>query len=162
GGIVMGTLQIFGGVISAFGAGKSQKQTSKLKGTQTSEVKSLDANATNPDISTNAKVDIEKSIELKDIEYNKDKWQAIGSTFGSAGGLANSIAAIVNAHHQAEAKDADIGSTIQDAIMEVLRKMQDEGSNEFKQLLQFISTLLQMLHELQQNASSTEKTIVQA
>lgn len=144
GTIVMGSLQVIGGTISAIAAGYNGSKLNKL----------ASAGAKSDNLSGNPK--------FQKIIKDGELWANIGQATGYVGQVANGIAGIINAHFQAEAKDADIDSTIQDAIMEVLRKMQDEGSNEFKQLLQFISTLLQMLHELQQNASSTEKTIVQA
>ena len=142
GSIVMGTLQVIGGAVSAASAahtGHEIKTNFVGRGTE-------GALAGNPEF--------QKIIKTGELLDN------IGKAVGYSGQLANGIAGIINAQYQSKAKDADIDSAIQDALMEVLRKMQDEGSNEFKQLIQFVSTLLQMLQELQRNASSTEQTIV--
>ena len=169
GGIVSGALQAAGGAFSLVGSGKTQSQTPKVEGNQKTSLSTQSQSATeNAGTSTHNKalsdssVEIAKKSEEKVIEFDDGKMKAIGEIFKSSGGIFNSIATIISADFQAKAKGADIDSAIQDALMEVLRKMQDEGSNEFKQLIQFISTLLQMLHELQQNASSTEQTIVRA
>lgn len=186
GGIVSGALQAAGGAFSLVGSSKTQSQTSKVEGTQRSSLESSSTPSAQSQMSTTepatgnagaptsnkptsidseataSSVDMKKMSEQEVIEFDDGKMKAIGKIFESSGGIFNSIATIISADFQAKAKGADIDSAIQDALMEVLRKMQDEGSNEFKQLIQFISTLLQMLQELQRNASSTEQTIVRA
>ena len=87
---------------------------------------------------------------------------AFAKAFGDLSSVSSGIVGIIAASHSNQAKTADITSAKADAMMEVLRKMQEENSNQLRQLFDFISTLLRTMQELQQNASATEKSIVQA
>ena len=92
-------------------------------------------------------------------------WEALselGKAISSGATIATAIGSGDAAEHTLEASNYDVEATQADARMEVLRKMQEENTNQLKELLDFISTLLQMMQQLQQNASSTEKSIVQA
>ena len=142
GSIVSGTFQIAGGVCTMAGA-LGHGPSKYLRGKVGRE--------------KYASAPIEKKIEM-----NLKFWEASSQMFQGAGTISNGVAGLVSASHSKEAKTAEIDTAKNDAILELLRKMTDENSSEFKQLLEFINTLLRMMQELQQNASSTEKTIVQA
>ena len=141
GQIVSGTLQVAGGIgaMCAAGAGGSSKA-----GTTTS-----------------TKGEVKTEFSMKNF-FSACDGQAIMKLFGGLGDITTGISGVAAADYQATAKNADIDSAKVDAMMEVLRKMQEESSSQLKQLFDFISTLLNTMHSLQQSASSTEKSIVQA
>ena len=85
-----------------------------------------------------------------------------GQAINGLGGIATGVTGIISAGHTKAAKDAQIEQTKQDAVLEILKKMQNDGSEQTKQLMDFIARILSMIQELQQAAAQTEKTIVQA
>ena len=87
---------------------------------------------------------------------------ASADAVNACGQITNGVAGIMSADYTANAKEAQIEQTKQDAILEVLKKMQQDGSEQTKQLMDYISRLLSMIQELQQSAAQTERTIVQA
>lgn len=87
---------------------------------------------------------------------------AVGKTVEGFSNISSGVAGIFSANYQSNEKDAQIEQTKQDAVLEILKKMQNDGSDQTKQLMDFISRLLSMIQELQQSAAQTEKTIVQA
>ena len=86
----------------------------------------------------------------------------LGQAINGLGGIASGTAGIFSAAYTSDAKDAQIQQTTQDAVLEILKKMQNDGSEQTKQLMDFIARILSMIQELQQAAAQTEKTIVQA
>ena len=85
-----------------------------------------------------------------------------GQAINGLGGIATGVTGIISAKNTSAAKEAQIKQTEQDATLEVLKKMQNDGSEQTKQLMDFIARILSMIQELQQAAAQTEKTIVQA
>ncbi len=69
---------------------------------------------------------------------------------------------IASAGYAADKAQAEIEQTTADAMLEVWRKAQDQGQKSTEALMQFITSLLNMMQQLQQSVSSTEKTIVQS
>lgn len=98
----------------------------------------------------------------KMIETFANITNASAQLINGLGGIANGVSGMVSAGHTKDAKDAQIEQTTQDATLEILKKMEQEGSEQTKQLMEFITRILSMIQELQQSAAQTEKTIVQA
>jgi len=93
-------------------------------------------------------------------------WSIAGRAFGDStqgcNQITNGIANIISAGYAADKAQAEIEQTTADAMLEVWRKAQDQGQKSTESLMQFITSLLNMMQQLQQSVSSTEKTIVQS
>ena len=99
---------------------------------------------------------------MKTYGGQADAFSGSGQAFNGFGGIATGVTGIISAGHTNAAKEAQIEQTKQDAVLEILKKMQNDGSEQTKQLMDFIARILSMIQELQQTAAQTEKTIVQA
>ena len=86
--------------------------------------------------------------------------KALWSLLGNLAGIANPIGTMISAEHTYNAKTAEIASTVQDKLLEVLGKALDECSNQLKVLMDFINTLLKTIMEYIQNNYNTEMKIV--
>ncbi len=152
GSIVSGAISVGAGCLSlaggALGSLKSKKETPTPSGIVTNaDLKNKDSFFTQV-----------KNVAAKVGEGIKTGAQLLGP----CNQIANGVAGIMSANYTANAKEAQIEQTKQDAILEVLKKMQQDGSEQTKQLMDYISRLLSMIQELQQSAAQTERTIVQA
>ena len=154
GSIVSGAVSVTAGLISAVGSVCSAIGAFNAKG----EINSGFAGN-----------DFEKKAKLEEIQQGAQFWgklgegvDNLGKATGGLGGIATGITGIISAKYTAAAKDAQIEQIKQDAVLEILKKMQNDGSEQTKQLMDFIARILSMIQELQQSAAQTEKTIVQA
>lgn len=154
GSIVSGAVSVTAGLISAVGSGCSAIGAFNAKG----EIKSSLAGN-----------NFANKAKLEEIKQGAQGWgklgegvDNLGKATGGLGGIATGITGIISAKHTAAAKDAQIEQIKQDAVLEILKKMQNDGSEQTKQLMDFIARILSMIQELQQSAAQTEKTIVQA
>ena len=78
------------------------------------------------------------------------------------GQITGGIGQIVSAVYANDKSEAEISQTIADATLEVWRKAQEQGQKTTEALMNFINNLLSMMQQLNQNVSSTEKSIVQS
>lgn len=81
--------------------------------------------------------------------------QAVSQLASSAGTMAANGAT-------REKMEADIRSTAQDQLQEILRKAQDTNQSLEKSVFEYITSLLSMIQQLQQSIRQTEMGIVQA
>ena len=104
--------------------------------------------------------------QTKKMENAGQGWTIGGKAAGeSAGGLNQitmGITNIISAGQAADKAQAEIRQTTADAMLEVWRKAQDQGQKSTESLMQFITSLLNMMQQLQQSVSATEKAVVQS
>ena len=140
--IVSGCIQVLGSVLAMAGASAGKNASTVKGGSNTENVGAL------------------KQFFGRSL-FSACDGQAILKLADGLGQIVTGATGGIAAGYQAEAKNADIEATKADALMEVLRKMQEENTNQLKELMDFISTLLRVMQELGQNASATEKSIAQ-
>ena len=86
----------------------------------------------------------------------------LGQSAQGVGQVTGSIGQIFSAVYANDKSEAEISQTIADATLEVWRKAQEQGQKTTEALINFINNLLSMMQQLNQNVSSTEKSIVQS
>lgn len=74
----------------------------------------------------------------------------------AAGTILNSIMSIISSNNTSEAKTAEIASMMNDAVLELRRKMSDETGNQQKALEDFIASLIKIMSELVSSTNSAE------
>ena len=88
--------------------------------------------------------------------------KAAGESAGGLNQITMGITNIISAGQAADKAQAEIRQTTADAMLEVWRKAQDQGQKSTESLMQFITSLLNMMQQLQQSVSATEKAVVQS
>jgi|GEM_PF-2758645 len=150
-----GLVQMGGGIGAQYKLSKPAKELKQLVSAGTKDV--VDA-AKSVFEATKAEADNITSI----THGIGDSLSGVGNAINGFGGIATGVTGIIGAEAKKAEKEAQIEQTKQDAVLEILKKMQNDGSEQTKQLMDFIARILSMIQELQQSAAQTEKTIVQA
>ena len=182
GSLITGALQIAGAAAQLAKTGKALKTKNEAKvGTTQTATQSKPTDKTIPEAASQSNSTDDPYLGIRElfaeesptpqagtkVEISPDMLQkemndgrAISDILNGAGGVSNAIAALISAGYTSEAKTTEIETAKTDALLEVLRKAQENGSSALRQLLEFISKLLSTMQELQQNVASTERTIV--
>ena len=95
------------------------------------------------------------------ILKNLSVCQTFCDALGNLAGIFTALGGMSAAESTYQAKTAEIKAAIQDAALELFRKMQEAGTEFMHKLFDIVNSLVQMILQLVQSISSTEQQIAQ-